>query len=121
MSTGDRVVSFRVSATPGVEVPLGPVHAGQGLVLRDFTSNAVLLGEFEMSRLRLAVLASGSVIVEIPPQFERDNAGRMSGWFNSHFAVGVLIRGGEGVSLRLDAPEPMTVNVSALVPADLLV
>jgi hypothetical protein len=110
-----RVVSFRVSAEPGREVPLGAVPPEGRLVLKDFTSNAGHVRDYDMSRLRLVLLAGGSVIVEIPPLFEHDVSGMMIFWFNTHFSAGILVRGGERVTLRSDGPEPLLVTVGALM------
>lgn len=115
MAADEDLVLLRVLASPRVEAPLVPIPAGTEMVLREFRSGAVVLGDFESSRVRLDVLADGAVIAEVPPTFDRDRSGRMRFRFESRFASGVLVRGGEKVTLRFDGPALLAVNVGALI------
>ncbi len=109
-----RVVSFRVTAQPGRETPLGIAPPSEGIVLKDFTSGRRPLGNFPPSRVRLDVTVGGSVIVEIPPFFEYDASGDLLFRFNTHFTAGILVRGGERVFLYFDGPLPVEIGVGGL-------
>lgn len=115
MAADDGFVTLRVLAAPGIAAPLVNLPAGTGMVLREFESEYVLLGEFDWSGVRLDVLANGSVVAEVPPVFDRDEWGRMRFRFASRFPTGVLVRGGEKIALRYEGPLHLTITVTSLL------
>jgi len=112
--TPDRVERFRVTVSPQVPSRVHLAPAAHGFVLVEFASNVVPLRDFEWTRVRLAVVASGSQLVDVPPIFRRDGDGHVSFRFDSRFTAGLIVRPFEEVALDYDGPEPVTVTVGAL-------
>jgi len=101
---------------PGREVPLGAATPSEGMLLKDVTSSSASVGDFDVGRLKLEVLAAGRRLVEIRPLIEHDAAGEKIFRFHSHWANGILVFRGERVTLLLDGPGPLLVTVKWLAP-----
>jgi hypothetical protein len=103
--------TFGVRVEPGRIAPIRVPASEAEFRLESFSSRSLALVDFPLVEVRLDVMAGDSVLVAIPPIFERDPQLGLTCRFHWRFTDGILVRRDEEIGLRFEGPSALFVEV----------